>query len=163
MIPNQQMFLFGRRFAFLAFLLTCLVALPNQGHATLIPTPALVKAKAMKAQSACFKKMSHDIKANGGSCGNSGCGAVANGCYISGTSVVIDAINDAVTRSSKRISDVCLEGITSLANEAINDNPWLDSIIQQLPVGLDGDPFILYKLYFYELIYKTVNSVGCKR
>lgn len=158
-----HMFLFDRKLDFFALFLTCLAAIPNPGHATPSPSPASVKAKALKAQDACFKKLSQDIKANEGSCGNSGCGAVFSGCYVRGESVVIDAINDVVKRSSGRISEVCLDGIATLANEATNDNPWLDRIAQQLPVGLDGDPFILYRLYFYELIYRTVNNAECKR
>lgn len=154
--------LFNKKFGSCVLLLSCFFVLPNQGRTATLALPELVKAQALKAQDACFTKMSQAIEENEGSCGNSGCAAAFNGCYVEGESVVITAINDLVESSSGHLSEVCQAGIDTLANEASNDNPWLDRVMQQLPVTLDGDPIILYRLYFYELIYKTVNNRDCK-
>ncbi len=154
--------LLSKKSGFCLVILSCFLLLSNQGHAASFPLPELVKAQALKAQDACFTKVSKAIEENAGSCGNSGCGAAFNGCYVEGESVVMNAINDLIQQSSGHLSAMCQSGIDSLANEASNDNPWLDRVMQQLPVALDGDPIILYRLYFYELIYKTVNNRDCK-
>lgn len=154
--------LLNKKFGSCVLLLSCFLVLPIQGHAAAFPLPELVKAQALKAQNVCFTEMSKAIEENEGSCGNSGCGAAFNGCYVKGELVVMNAINDLVEQSWGQLSEGCQTGIDTLANEANSDNPWLDRVMQQLPVALDGDPIILYRLYFYELMYKTVNSRDCK-
>jgi len=157
------MLLLARPFVRFALFSMCLVACVNPARAEPLPSPGFVKIKAMKTQEKCFQELNRSLKASGGDCGNSGCGAIFSSCYVRGETVVTDAIEVAIKRSSSQISENCLTGINSLANEATNDNPWLERILKDLPVDLDGDPFILYRLYFYELIYKTVASPGCKR
>lgn len=157
------MLLLARSFVRSALFLMCLVACFNPARAEPLPSPGFVKVKAMKAQEKCFQELERSLKASGGDCGNSGCGAMFSGCSVRGEAVVADAIEVVIKRSSSRISENCLTGINSLANEATNNSPWLDKILNELPVDLEGDPIILYRLYFYELIYKTVANPGCKR
>ena len=51
----------------------------------------------------------------------------------------------------------------NIANQATNDSPWLNDLMHEMPVPLDGDPVILYRLYFYEILYKTVNTKDCRQ
>jgi len=100
---------------------------------------------------------------DGNHCGNSGCAAVLQGCYNAGESVVKNAIDTIVEKNSDRLTETCQKGIEDIANRATNDSQWLDDLMHEMPTPLDGDPIILYRLYFYEIIYKTVNARDCKR
>lgn len=145
----------------LIIFLLLLILIPSPGHAVDLPSPASVKSKALKAQSACFTKLSKELKKNEGGCGNNGCSWIIRGCYSNGEQVVLDAIDQLVEESSEHISEGCKTGIQDIANAAKNDNIWLDEFMYKLPVVLDGDPIIFFRLYFYEIIYKTVNHPDC--
>jgi len=100
---------------------------------------------------------------DGNNCGNSGCGAVLLGCYRAGEVVVENAIDAIVKNNSNRVTETCRKGIEDIANRATNDSQWLDELMHDMPEDLDGDPIILYRLYFYEIIYRTVNTKNCRR
>lgn len=124
--------------------------------------PAAVKDAALAAQAKCFRDMSRSVEANGGQCGSGGCRVALTGCYVRGEEVVLDAIDVLLKTNESRVAEHCRAGLTELANEAATDNPWLDRIMRQLPIDLAGDPIILYRLYFYELMYRTAMSPECK-
>lgn len=146
---------------YLIIFLLLFILIPSPGHAEYLPSPASVKSKALKAQDACFKKLSKALKKNEESCGNNGCPGAIGGCYSSGERVVFAAIDQLVEKSSEHISEPCKAGIQDIANEANKDNIWFNELMYKLPVVLDGDPIILFRLYFYEILYKTVNSPDC--
>lgn len=146
-----------KRLWYAALLIAGFAGMPQWADAAGPPTPAQIKRKALGAQAMCLRHM------DGNHCGNSGCGAVLLGCYTAGESVVKDAIQAIVDKNAGRLTEACLAGMENIANQATNDSPWLDDLMHEMPVPLDGDPIILYRLYFYEILYKTVNMKDCRQ
>lgn len=146
-----------KRSWYATLLVTALACIPQPGQAGPSPTPENIKRKALEAQASCLRHM------DGNHCGNSGCAAVLQGCYSAGESVVKNAIDTIVEKNSDHRTETCQKGIEDIANRAMNDSQWLDELMHVMPEDLDGDPIILYRLYFYEIIYRTVNTKDCRR